>query len=382
MSVYTAILFLLSTFAGKHHYSPISSHVSLPIMDSTLCNGFDFPVGDKNAAGWISTSKWGDSTQQEICTGQKWNVKPGTRSSNNAVYAIGSGKVIFAKKHPSPFGNIILIEHRYAENGKVKTIYSRYACLAQINVKQGDLVFRRQEIGMASSELNPDFKTQVYVEIRKSTLEGYEEGFNPILNGKNAIWVKENYEDCSSFIKNHRNILLPFQKSKLVMVVKNKFKCYLFEKGKLKKTYEIALSQEPVGAKEKQGDLKVPEGEYSICEKTKGPFSTTTNWANAYLGTRWLCLTYPNTFDAARGLEKNEITKDQYMKIAQATKAGIKPPQSTALGGAVGIHGWIEEDWSNESSRAQTWGCVSFHNKDLNEFYDLVDLKTTVIIIP
>jgi len=273
------------------------------------------------------------------------------------VYAIASGKVMFGGK--DELGqNKIMLEHRFAENGKVKTVYSTYLCLGEIKVKQGDHVLRRQCIGNIGK--SNDSITQLVFSISAGAY----------------------LEQASAFIKQHRKTMVPFYKEKLVIVHKGGFKCYVYEKGKLQNTYEIALAQVPVGAKEKQGDLKVPEGEYQICEKTNGPFSTTNNWSAAYLGTRWLCLTYPNIYDAQKALDEKRITTAQFQKIVQAHKTGVRPPQNTSLGGAIGIHGWIEQDWANDSDRAQTWGCVSFHNNDLNVFYDQVNLKTTVIIIP
>ena len=51
-------------------------------------------------------------------------------------------------------------------------------------------------------------------------------------------------------------------KEKLVLVIKNEYKLYLYFFSELQRTYEIALSKSPIGRKENKGDLKVPEGEY------------------------------------------------------------------------------------------------------------------------
>lgn len=371
--------------------NPVSSN-SLSIMDSTLCDGFDFPVGDKNAtgtytakdgkkyAGWSATGKIGELNKTEIQTGENWNGKGGGNTDlGQFVYSIASGKVVFAGI-VSGLGNVILVEHRYAENGAVITKYALYSSLNTIEVETGDLVNRRQKIGTIGKNENDE--ARLHLEIRDFSLVNTLTNYIPNVNPKTVEWVKAHYENVSGFIRSHRKIMVPFKKDKLVLIHKSAFKCYVYSKGILKQTYEIALGQQPVGPKEKQGDLKVPEGEYSICEKTKGPFSTANNWSAAYLGTRWLCLTYPNTFDAQNALNKKTITQEQFNKISAATKAGVKPPQNTSLGGGIGLHGWVDTDWSNDSDRAQTWGCVSFHNNDLNEFYELVTLKTTVIIIP
>ncbi len=379
-------------FSSKYSFQTAIVSNAPYIMDSTLCDGFDFPVGDKNASGtyttedgkrytgWSVTGKIGELNKKEIQTGENWNGKGGGNTDlGQAVYSIASGKVVFAGI-VSGLGNVILVEHRYAENGAVITKYALYRSFNTIEVKTGDIVNRRQKIGTIGKNENDE--AHLHLEIRDFSLLNTLTNYIPNVNPKTVEWVKAHYENGSEFIKSHRKIMVPFKKDKLVLVDKSNFKCHVYAKGKLIHTYEIALGQQPIGPKEKQGDLKVPEGEYSICEKTKGPFNTANNWSAAYLGTRWLCLTYPNTFDAQNALNKKTITQEQFNKISAATKANVKPPQNTSLGGGIGLHGWIEEDWSNDSDRAQTWGCVSFHNNDLNEFYELVDLKTTVIIIP
>ena len=76
-------------------------------------------------------------------------------------------------------------------------------------------------------------------------------------------------------------------KDKLVLVIKREYQLYLYFSGKIQRKYEIALSQFPVGRKKKKGDLKVPEGEYKICEKAKGPFGNSP-WWKVYFGPRWI----------------------------------------------------------------------------------------------
>jgi lipoprotein-anchoring transpeptidase ErfK/SrfK len=54
----------------------------------------------------------------------------------------------------------------------------------------------------------------------------------------------------------------------------------------------------------------------------------------------------------------------------------LTPPQRTALGGGVGIHGGstpeLGSDW--------TWGCVGLTNKDVEDFYNYVSNGTKVTI--
>lgn len=365
------------------------------LMDPLLCDGFDFPIGDKNGKGgytsltdgkkydgWYVTTKTAQVYDLGIHTGEDWNGTGGGNTDlGQPVYATASGVVLHAAECPSPWGNVILIEHRYVENGEVKFVYSQYSHLKEILVKKGDKVTRRQKIAAIGQGNFQEYPAHLHFEIRYSNMKDMAVDYWPSSNGNDVKWVQEHYADGSSFIKAHRQLFIPANEANFTLVVKHEFKCYLYTKGKLQKTYEIALGQQPLGQKEKQGDLRVPEGAYRICEKTRGPFDT-TNWVNAYLGTRWLRLSYPNSFDAERGLKNNWISKTEYDRIVAADKQNKMPPKTTAMGGGIGFHGWVREDWSNASARAQTWGCVSFHNKDLEEYFELAAMNTVVVIAP
>jgi murein L,D-transpeptidase YafK len=50
----------------------------------------------------------------------------------------------------------------------------------------------------------------------------------------------------------------------LVVVEKSKHMLQLLEKGRVIKTYRVALGRNPVGPKKQRGDSKTPEGEYVI----------------------------------------------------------------------------------------------------------------------
>ena len=150
----------------------------------------------------------------------------------------------------------------------------------------------------------------------------------------------------------------------------------LYAKGKLLKTYRIALGQSPAGHKEMQGDNKTPEGVYKIIQKSRGPFSG--DYAH-YLGVAWMRLNYPNNADAINGFKKGLITEARKNAIIKANDAGKEPPKNTKLGGGIGIHGWYG-NWPGDDKQNLTWGCISMQNKDLYDIYGRVPLGTTVII--
>jgi murein L,D-transpeptidase YafK len=88
-----------------------------------------------------------------------------------------------------------------------------------------------------------------------------------------------------------------------------------------------------------------------------------------------LGLSYPNIEDAERGLRENLISQTEYDSIINAIDDGVGPPQTTALGGFIYIHGeGGSKDW--------TRGCVALENADIEELYEAVSLGTPISIRP
>ena len=138
----------------------------------------------------------------------------------------------------------------------------------------------------------------------------------------------------------------------------------LYDGSKLVKTYVVALGFAPEGDKEKEGDGKTPEGEFYVF--TKNPKS------NFHLS---LGISYPAKDDARRGLAAGLITRPEHDEIVKAIDSRKTPPQKTALGGEIYIHGGgVSNDW--------TWGCVAMTNKDIEELFATIPVGTPVSILP
>jgi uncharacterized protein YijF (DUF1287 family) len=122
------------------------------------------------------------------------------------------------------------------------------------------------------------------------------------------------------------------------------------------RTYRIALGGDnPVGNKAKRGDGATPEGRYFVAEMDGAPE------AGRY-GARSMRLSYPSAEDARRGLRDHLIDKATYLAIVHAVRAGEVPPQHTALGGSIRIHGGgSAKDW--------TLGCVALDDADVTALY-------------
>lgn len=143
----------------------------------------------------------------------------------------------------------------------------------------------------------------------------------------------------------------PRQNVDRIIVVKSTRTMTLMSGGKVFKTYKVALGTVPVGAKEKQGDHKTPEGEYFV--QAKIPSSRFH---------KALLVSYPNAADRAR-----------------ARKMRVNP------GGEIEIHGLGSEfGWLGALHRQTDWtdGCIAVTNEEIDEIYSLVDDGTPIEIKP
>jgi murein L,D-transpeptidase YafK len=149
-----------------------------------------------------------------------------------------------------------------------------------------------------------------------------------------------------------------------VVIHKRARKLQLFSGQTLLAEYPIALSARPEGAKQREGDRKVPEGHYFICEKHPS--------RRFYL---FLGLSYPSLADAERGVRQGLIDSHQAQAIRRAIQSGRCPPWNTPLGGAIGLHGggtW--RDW--------TLGCIALNDADIEILYLLLQIGDPVSIEP
>ncbi len=156
---------------------------------------------------------------------------------------------------------------------------------------------------------------------------------------------------------------LPLRDPKII-VIKSKRLLQLYSGGAAIRSYKIGLGLNPVDDKQRQGDRRTPEGDFYIFTKN--------NRSAFYLS---LGLSYPNIEDAGRGLRDKLISRAQHDAIVRAIRRKATPPQNTALGGDIYIHGnGAKSDW--------TWGCVALENDDIKELFDAVPVGTPVTIKP
>ena len=162
----------------------------------------------------------------------------------------------------------------------------------------------------------------------------------------------------------NRTPMLRELKKPEIIIRKTKRTLEVYDNGSLVKTFSMVLGFSPDGDKEIERDGKTPEGEFYVA--TKNPQSR----FHLSLG-----LSYPSRDDAERGFKKGLITKAERDAILAAIQKGEMPPQKTALGGEIYIHGGgIERDW--------TWGCVALKNEEIEELFAAIPAGTKVTILP
>lgn len=164
-------------------------------------------------------------------------------------------------------------------------------------------------------------------------------------------------------ITSTQNIILTVDKSDHTLT--------LSQNGIWLKTYHVELGDGGTADKSVSGDHKTPEGTFYITEKS------VLTPADPYLGTRWMRLSYPNIEDADRGLQQGLIDQATHDAIDQAINNQWTPPQNTALGGGIGVHGGSTQ----ELGKDWTWGCVGLTSADVEDFFDYVHVGTPVVIV-
>src|SRR5439155_17125840 len=139
---------------------------------------------------------------------------------------------------------------------------------------------------------------------------------------------------ADEFAANRLPLHSPLVQPKIV-VIKSKRRLMLYSGSKLVRLYRVGLGLSPIEDKTKEGDRRTPEGEFYVFTKNdKSAF---------YLS---LGLSYPNEDDARRGRRDGLINRLQYNQIFNAIRRKVRPPQDTALGGDIYIHGnGSQSDW-------------------------------------
>jgi len=131
----------------------------------------------------------------------------------------------------------------------------------------------------------------------------------------------------------------------------------------------IALGRGGVARLRRRGDGATPLGEYHIA------WINRNSRFHIFLG-----LDYPNAGLAREALAQGLIDRPTYEAIRHALAAGRVPPQGTALGGYLGIHGLGRGDPLVHARFNWTQGCIALTNEEIEELARWVRVGTRVLI--
>jgi hypothetical protein len=253
------------------------------------------------------------------------------------VAAIGAGRVVEAD------ASAVVVEHFYYENHRRRVVRSWYRRLADLRVRVGDVVARRQLLGRGPS----------HVELVRASGDA---------------------DGAAAFIAAHRQLPVPQVEARVLLIDSGSGRARLYERGVPAGEWSAGLGQIE-GCKQMRDDGRSPCGMYFVTNASTGPFGGPSP---DYFGGHWLGLNYPNPWDAERGLAAGLITPDEQGRIVAAWSARQPTPRGTRLGDGIGLHGWIE-DWAGAAGPRGSLGCAFFRQDDIRLLYELLAPGTMVV---
>lgn len=166
-----------------------------------LADGFDFPVGKPEAAGYYKSRGFYPNGH----LGEDWNGRGGGDSDlGDPIYAIAGGVVVHSDNVGVGWGNVVIVRHAFRDaSGKIDMVDSLYGHLKERNVKLHQIVQRGQQVGTMGSN-NGMYYVHLHLEIRKNLQIG--------MNRSQFARDYSNYYSPTQFISAHRRLSSSLQK--------------------------------------------------------------------------------------------------------------------------------------------------------------------------
>lgn len=132
---------------------------------------------------------------------------------------------------------------------------------------------------------------------------------------------------------------------------------------------KIAIGSRGADLEKARNDKKTPLGEYRI------------GWVNENSKFhRFFGLTYPNKENAKRAYLSGALNERAFRAILRAEMAEDVPPQNTALGGQIGIHGLGGANAMIHNEFDWTSGCIAMTDKQIDQLSPWIKKGTPVVI--
>jgi murein L,D-transpeptidase YafK len=145
---------------------------------------------------------------------------------------------------------------------------------------------------------------------------------------------------------------------------------YVMEGDEVLRTFEnISIGINGATSAKYTGDKKTPLGSYRV--------SRINDESRFHL---FFGVDYPTAEQAAHAYKSDQISVAELEAIYLAHREGREPPATTALGGAIGIHGIGSGDPKIHQQFNWTNGCVALTDQEIDELAKWVGLGTVVVI--
>ena len=95
---------------------------------------------------------------------------------------------------------------------------------------------------------------------------------------------------------------------------------------------------------------------------------------------RFLGLDYPNAERVVKAYGEGRLSATEWQTLQQAFASDRIPPQSTSLGGQIGVHGIGAGDPELHQAFNWTNGCIALTNEQLDQLMQWVRIGTRVRI--
>lgn len=131
----------------------------------------------------------------------------------------------------------------------------------------------------------------------------------------------------------------------------------------------IAIGRGGASRDRTRGDNTTPLGDFRI------------GWINresqyhTFLG-----FDFPTSGHASRAYAAGRLSLDDYLSIVDAVRLRRLPPQTTRLGGHIGIHGLGKADPQMHRMANWTRGCIALTDDQIADLSELVTIGTRVIV--
>lgn len=132
---------------------------------------------------------------------------------------------------------------------------------------------------------------------------------------------------------------------------------------------DIAIGRAGAADVHYEGDETTPRGTFRVTRINR----------DSHFGI-FYAFDYPTPAAAARAYGEGRMTRTGFEAVVDAFRRARTPPQDTALGGALGIHGIGDGSPAIQRDVNWTTGCIALTNRQALELSRWVRVGTTVVI--